>query len=569
MKQRIILIIVIFIITLAGLIFVHKNFLMTKAQTFNPTNNKNMIRVGISTNDFSKFEYDEISITSRGRFEFIDKNTGLSIANSAGNDIFTIKITDTMMSVYNSDKPIAKNIIGPISIKSQNNTPFEIVDLKRKGKPALYRGEFEIIKSPTKNNKFSVVNILPLEDYLKGVVPNELPTHFGLEALKAQTVAARNYAIKPRVKQYSQFDICDSVECQVYFGYNTEEYLSNKAIEETKGLVGLYNDDVILALYSSTAGGYTENYENAFSETGSTKFPATPLPYLKGKPDIAGTPVLNSEKAARNFYSSSPPSFDVNSHYYRWTKTWSRAELESIVNKNLIKYYSPSFIYPKPEKESNIGTLQKIEVLSRGVSGKAMIVKIITNNGEWHVLKELVIRRVFENSGKILPSANVIFNNIYDSNGNLVQIEAFGGGLGHGVGMSQYGAGYMSKSGYTFDKILQHYYDGISIGTWPIILTTGNITTPITQTFTSPTGKASLIIDNKDHINNLKITVNSNEIIVSKDELNSDKVKINLDKYTYKGVNEIVYYPLEEQKAKNIKAWIEVFAPNTSKTSVN
>jgi stage II sporulation protein D len=78
------------------------------------------------------------------------------------------------------------------------------------------------------------VNVLPLEDYLKGVVPNELPVRFGLEALKAQAVAARNYTIRPRTRVYHNFDVCDSVQCQVYFGANTEHPLSNKAIEETK-----------------------------------------------------------------------------------------------------------------------------------------------------------------------------------------------------------------------------------------------------------------------------------------------------------------------------------------------
>ncbi|EKE03355.1 MAG: SpoIID/LytB protein [uncultured bacterium] len=567
MKQRIIVITLIFLVTLTGINFLHKNLLMTTAQPLDSNNDKNIIRAGISTNDFSKFEYNEVAVSSSGKYEIIDKSTGSSIASSAGKGVFTVKVNNTAMSVYNSGRCTAQNITGPIIFRSLDNTPFEIVGLKRKGKPALYRGDLEIVQSPTKKGTFSVVNILPLEEYLKGVVPNELPVRFGLEALKAQTVAARNYAIKPRTKQYSQFDICDSVECQVYFGYNTEEPLSNRAIEETKGLVALYDDDLILALYSSTAGGYTENYENAFSEPGNTKFPASSLPYLKGKPDIAGTPALNTEEAARKFYTSSPPGFDVNSGYYRWAKSWSRSDLESVLNRNLIKYYHPAFIYPKLEKATDIGTLQKIEVLNRGVSGKAMVVKITTSKGEWHILKELIIRRVFEHSGRLLPSANVIFDNIYDSQGNLVQVEATGGGYGHGVGMSQYGAGFMNQKGYTFDQILQHYYDGVAIGTWPITLFAQNNPITARQTFVLLKGNATLIINNKDQLNNFKFIINSNEITISKDELNSEKVNINLDKYTNKGLNEIVYYSPEDKKGKSIKVWVEVFEPETDKSN--
>ena len=70
-----------------------------------------------------------------------------------------------------------------------------------------------------------------------------MPTRFGLEALKSQTVAARNYAISPRLKAYEEFDLCDSVACQVYFGANTEEELSDQAIEETNGIIALSNED--------------------------------------------------------------------------------------------------------------------------------------------------------------------------------------------------------------------------------------------------------------------------------------------------------------------------------------
>lgn len=106
--------------------------------------------------------------------------------------------------------------------------------------------------------------MIEVEEYLKGVVPNEMPVSFGLEALKAQSVAARNYVLSPRTKASTNYDVVDSVASQVYFGANTERPLSNQAVAETEGIVALYNWDMIVAQYSSTAGGYTESYSNAF-----------------------------------------------------------------------------------------------------------------------------------------------------------------------------------------------------------------------------------------------------------------------------------------------------------------
>lgn len=109
-----------------------------------------------------------------------------------------------------------------------------------------------------------MINVLDLQSYLKGVVPNEMPVRFGLEALKAQAVLARSYVLKPRERNYHNFDVCDSVACQVYFGANTEKELSDKAVDETDNIVAMSDNELVLALYSSTAGGYTESYENAF-----------------------------------------------------------------------------------------------------------------------------------------------------------------------------------------------------------------------------------------------------------------------------------------------------------------
>jgi len=133
-----------------------------------------------------------------------------------------------------------------------------------------YRGTVEVFGNS--RNTFTVVNELPLEEYLPGVVPNELsPVTFGqLEALKAQAVAARTYIVR-NMGQYKNegYDICATDACQVYLGQGTENLLSTQAVTETRGVIAAYRDQPINALYSSTCGGRTEDAENIFDE----KFP--------------------------------------------------------------------------------------------------------------------------------------------------------------------------------------------------------------------------------------------------------------------------------------------------------
>ena len=130
-----------------------------------------------------------------------------------------------------------------------------------------YRGALEIFGNSRRT--LTVVNELPLEDYLRGVVPNELnPAAFGqLEALKAQAVAARTY-IHRNIGQYKKegYDICATDACQVYFGVLTEDALATQAVMETRGVVATFEGRPINALYSSTCGGRTEDAEHIFNE---------------------------------------------------------------------------------------------------------------------------------------------------------------------------------------------------------------------------------------------------------------------------------------------------------------
>ena len=151
---------------------------------------------------------------------------------------------------------------------------------RREEKPLMvsdipYRGAVELFIDDY--GKLQVVNELSLEDYLKGVVPCEMsPQLFPeIEALKAQAIAARTYAYKNMGKfSVLGYDLCPTAACQVYKGYSLESQLSNRAVEDTRGIIITYQGEPINALYTSTCGGHTEDVENVFTD----EF----IPYLRG-----------------------------------------------------------------------------------------------------------------------------------------------------------------------------------------------------------------------------------------------------------------------------------------------
>jgi hypothetical protein len=182
--------------------------------------------------------------------------------------------------------------------------------LKRPGGVPSYRGVVDLLPDASQIQGFTVVNTLLMQDYLKAVVPNELPIRFGFEAVKAQSVAARNYALRPRETFWKTFDICDSQYCQAYYGAQTETPETSRAVDETAGLVLLHNHQYALTVFSSTAGGVTEAYANVFSDPVTKQFPSQPIAYLNSFADAAvrhalpqGVGDLSTDAAAKAFWT--------------------------------------------------------------------------------------------------------------------------------------------------------------------------------------------------------------------------------------------------------------------------
>jgi len=301
---------------------------------------------------------------------------------------------------------------------------------------------------------------LPLEKYLMGVVPSEMPASYPMEALKAQTVAARSEVLaKIGIKHLNDpFDICGTVHCQVYSGITNIHERTNEAIEATRGQVILLNNKVAEAVFSSCCGGHTENKVNVWNPPDS--------PHLQGYWDIADDSKLDKDEFdlttefdTERWINSKPDVWcNAAAHgdipvilkkaerVFRWTVTFPHRELEGIIRR---------------KSGEDIGTLINIIPLKRGLSGRLMEIEIQGTKRNIKVQRELNIRRVLSKS--YLYSACFSIDVEYGETGAPLNFIFKGAGWGHGVGMCQVGAGVQAAKDRTFKTILHSYYPGTDI----------------------------------------------------------------------------------------------------------
>ena len=251
-------------------------------------------------------------------------------------------------------------------------------------------------------NYLSVVNYLYLEEYLKGVVPYEMPPSWPLEALKAQAVAARTYTVKTALWRRSKgkyFDVKSTVADQVYHGMKGWKSSTNQAVDSTRGLIATYKGKPIFAFYSADCGGMTQDGELVFKN----KLGGEPAPYLK--------PVRCIHKG----------------------RTWE--------------------VLLSPD-EINLALRKITDSKVLGLSDSGPFVIVHTEKGSLKIHKA-IFRKL---TGYKLKSSN------YHFKGSMIYGYRFKGrGLGHGVGMCQWGARDMALRGASFEEILKHYYPGIEI----------------------------------------------------------------------------------------------------------
>ncbi len=182
-------------------------------------------------------------------------------------------------------------------------------------KKRWYRGEFIIMN---RDGRLVVVNELPIEEYILGVVPSEMPSKWNQEALKAQAIAARSYAIANRGKRASKgYDLKDTPEDQAYGGASSETAETNRAVASTKGVVVTYNQKIIPAYYSASAGGQTTNSGAVWNQD---------LPFLRSVPSFDdgvsknGHGIGMSQHGANNLASKGYNAYQILTYYYNNVK---------------------------------------------------------------------------------------------------------------------------------------------------------------------------------------------------------------------------------------------------------
>lgn len=330
-----------------------------------------------------------------------------------------------------------------------------------------YRGRLEIGRYGGRTT-VTAVNVVSLEEYLYGVVPYEMPASWPMEALKAQAVCARSYALL-KAGYHAETDIkrgyrmVDTVQSQVYGGTGHEHARSNAAVDATRGQTLCYENRTVAGYYFSTSGGHTEDVEDVW---GSER------PYLQGVPDI----------------------YELNPSKEPWSVSVSGSRLEALLKENGKDVGKITKVVPEITTAS--GRVYRLRVIgSKGsitlmtdelrnvldlpstkfkVIGSGTTPDAVTVQGEGGTEQTRIRDCYVISSDGTVQSANGLTDQyVVLSEDNLTGFSAdvpaegeflfVGMGHGHGVGMSQSGARGMAEQGYTYTEILEHYFTGISV----------------------------------------------------------------------------------------------------------
>ncbi|MCG8398698.1 SpoIID/LytB domain-containing protein [Bacillus atrophaeus] len=386
------------------------------------------------TKEKATYAYDFIGSTSS-----ISANVENKLADEfylAGGTNYNLNISNGKLNLEN-----IKTYGNSLRIKPETYSTSNKISLN--GKEYLGTVNFSIESSkyirPVNEN-------IPFEDYLKGVVPNEMPASWSLEALKAQSVAARTYSITK-----AGSTVADTTAFQVYGGYSWNAN-STKAVEQTKGKVLKYNGSLITAAYSSSNGGYTE---------ASNEVWASSVPYLIAKkdtkdPQSTWTLTLSKQQLDTN-------SLDLNKPASWWSSTneTNSAQLAGIKN----------WIMKNKETSAASLKIKSIEDLSfsgttQGQRAKTASLKvnyIVKNStGSYDSNKSTTIT-VPVTELRTMIGASAFKSTYVTVKKDTVKYTISGKGYGHGIGMSQYGAKARAESGDSYSTILKFYYPGTTL----------------------------------------------------------------------------------------------------------
>ncbi|MCR2806425.1 family 10 glycosylhydrolase [Paenibacillus soyae] len=479
---------------------------------------RDTMRVGIRSSiaditDLTQLNHNRIELLASAPFRLVDKIGESTVEAAAGVPVI-ITSAEGKIVVEQNGAELLNTSNRVYAMPPADGSLIEVSSLTRaQGKPK-YRGQLEFTLS-SDAGKLRLVNELSLEQYLYQVVPSEMPASFGLEALKAQAIAARTYAMTDYLMSRfadKGFHIDDSTLSQVY-NNSAENELTRQAVDATAGQIMLSGGMLVDARFYSTSGGYGASKHEVWSDAVTNKFPGTAIPYLTGKSytfkpgsqEEMLSVDTSDEAAVSAFYKDlSLTGYDSDSLYFRWKVALTGAELTKTINNNIKLRYAadPLFILTKqadgsyaskPIPDDGIGKLLGMSVANRGAGGNITELLVEGTTGTYKIIKEFNIRFTIrpnktntESAGDILAyrakggstdydaaatlknpsilySAFFTFDITENEAGDIAGVTFYGGGNGHGAGMSQYGAQMLGKSGWTYTQILNAYYAGMKI----------------------------------------------------------------------------------------------------------
>lgn len=311
----------------------------------------------------------------------------------------------------------------------------------------LYSGKMTL--QPNAYGTYTLVNTVPLETYVRGVLPHEIGINAPMAAMEAQAIIARTYALR-NIRRFAvdNYQLCADTHCQVYKGLSGVAKNTDQAIAATRGQILTYNNEIVDALYSSTTGGVTANFSDIWN--------GEDRPYLKPIIDAPNNDLwdLSRQNLAdgQNFqeFINLKTGFNESTwDVFRWHK-------ETDINK--ITKDLQKFLKAKKSPYSNFQKIEAMSIVERSTSGRILKLAVKTDIGVFTLHKDEV------RSAFAAPVSTFFYIQPLNKGQKNIWGYAFiGGGLGHGVGLSQTGAQNLAKLGWSSTKILQFYYPGTKI----------------------------------------------------------------------------------------------------------
>ncbi len=370
-------------------------------------------------------------VTSTGKWRVDEQGGKQQLVRGQGREPWRIERKGTLLRIAGAGDDATPWRVGPLVARPASGD----ATLQYNGR--RYRGELWFSAT---DSGILVVNRLPVEDYLRGVVPAELGTRLESDraAMEAQAIAARSYTYMrvPGVDAQpasGSWDLVATVSNQVYSGMDSESPIVNQAVDATAGLVLRYGGLLVDAPYSSSCGGRSAVPGDAWRD-------ARPEPYLQALDDI-------NPATGRPYCDISPRN--------RWTVSLDEAQLSEAVRRALVAAGASN---PRPAR------IQEVEVTQRTSSGRVGELVMRTERGDVRV-RANDLRTVFRDArGAILSSTYFSVERDARARGHLTGVTLRGAGYGHGVGMCQWGAIGRSRAGQDARTILAHYYPGTTVG---------------------------------------------------------------------------------------------------------